>query len=142
MKGTILAFDFGEKRIGVAVGDMEVGIAHPLTTITTDSNDRRFAAIGALVSEWKPELLVVGLPFHMDGTEHELTRLCRLFARRLGGRFGIRTELVDERLSSVEASQSLREGGINGSAQKAILDQVAAQHILRSYLDNLSHATT
>ena len=142
MKGPILAFDFGEKRIGVAVGDMEVGIAHPLTTIATESSDERFTAIGALVSEWKPELLVVGLPLHMDGTEHELTRLCRRFARRLEGRFGIRTQLVDERLSSVEASQSLREGGIRGSAQKAMLDQVAAQHILRSYLDGQSHATT
>jgi len=142
VKGPILAFDFGEKRIGVAVGDMEIGIAHPLTTIATESNDERFAAIGALVSEWKPALLVVGLPLHMDGTEHELTRLCRRFARRLEGRFGIPTQLVDERLSSAEASQSLGEAGIRGIAQKAMLDQVAAQHILCSYLDNQSHATT
>ena len=83
----------------------------------------------------------MGLPLHMDGTEHELTRLCRRFARRLEGRFGIPTCLVDERLTSVEASQSLREVGIRGIAQKAMRDQVAAQHILQSYLDDLAHAT-
>lgn len=136
----MLAFDFGEKRIGVAVGDTEVGIAHPLQTIASESNDVRFAAIAELILEWKPSHLVVGLPLHLDGTEHELTRLSRKFARRLEGRFGLPTSLVDERLSSAEASQTLNEIGIRGRDQKAMLDQVAAQRILQTYLDG-AHET-
>lgn len=137
--GTILAFDFGEKRIGVAVGDNLVGLAHPLQTISAESNDVRFATIGGLIAEWQPVLLVVGLPTHMDGTEHELTLLCKKFARRLEGRFNLPVALVDERLSSAEASQTLKEAGIGGRKQKPMLDQVAAQLILQHYLDH--HAT-
>ncbi|MBI2225057.1 MAG: Holliday junction resolvase RuvX, partial [Betaproteobacteria bacterium] len=78
--GTVLAFDFGEKRVGVAVGDTAVGIAHPLTTIDAADRRQRFAAIAALVEEWRPAQLVVGLPAHLDGTEHELSRLARKFS--------------------------------------------------------------
>jgi len=134
-QGPVLAFDFGEKRIGVAVGDWEVGIAHPLQTIDDEGNDARFAIIAQLISEWKPKQLVVGLPAYMDGVEHELSRLCRRFARRLEGRFNLPAILVDERLTSQEASQSLREAGIYGRSQKAMLDQVAAQRILQSHFD-------
>lgn len=139
--GTILAFDFGEKRIGVAVGNTLVGIAHPLQTISSEANDARFAAIAALIAEWQPAQLVVGLPTYLDGGEHALTQLCRKFARRLEGRFRLPVALVDERLSSAEASQSLREAGIRGRQQKAMLDQVAAQTILQQFLDGLAHAT-
>lgn len=141
MNGTVLAFDFGKKRIGVAVGDLSIGIAHPLQTVSGESNEARFEAIGALIAEWKPTQLVVGLPLYLDGTEHELTRLCRKFARRLEGRFGLPAVMVDERLTSAEASQSLNETGIRGRSQKAVLDQVAAQHILQSFFDNQPHAT-
>lgn len=133
--GPVLAFDFGEKRIGVAVGDWEVGIAHPLETIAEEGNDARFAAIARLLEEWKPLQLVVGLPAWLDGEEHELSRLCRRFARRLEGRFNLPVALVDERLSSMAASQSLNEIGLRGRSQKTVLDQVAAQHILQSYFD-------
>ena len=136
MPDTLLAFDFGERRIGVAVGNTVIGIAHPLQTIDTESNDERFHTIGTLIAEWQPAKLVVGLPSHMDGTEHELSRLCRKFANRLHGRFNLPVALVDERLSSAEASQSLKEAGIGGRKQKPMLDQVAAQLILQSYLDN------
>ena len=105
--GTLLGFDFGERRIGVAVGDNLVGIAHPLQTIDAESNDIRFAAIAQLITEWKPVGLVVGLPSHLDGTEHELTHLARKFARRLEGRFNLPVTLVDERLSSAESIQKL-----------------------------------
>jgi putative holliday junction resolvase len=141
LHGAVLAFDFGEKRIGVAVGDVEVGIAHPLQTISGESNEQRFAAVAALIEEWRPARLVVGLPLHLDGTEHEMTRLSRKFARRLEGRFGLPAVLVDERLSSAEASQTLNELGIRGRGQKPMLDQVAAQHILQSFFDSLAHAT-
>ncbi|GBG15617.1 putative holliday junction resolvase [Novimethylophilus kurashikiensis] len=139
MNGAVLAFDFGEKRIGVAVGDLEIGIAHPLQTIAGEGNDLKFAAIAELISEWKPARLVVGLPMHLDGTEHELTRLSRKFARRLEGRFSLPTAMIDERLSSAEASQTLNELGIRGRNQKAMLDQVAAQRILQSYFDMQPH---
>ncbi|HQR50017.1 MAG TPA: Holliday junction resolvase RuvX [Methylophilaceae bacterium] len=138
--GTVLAFDFGERRIGVALGDFGLGIAHPLATIDTESNDARFKAIAAMIGEWKPAQLVVGLPAYLDGAEHELSRLCRKFANRLHGRFGLPVALVDERLTSAEASQSLREAGVGSRRQKPMLDQVAAQHILQSYFDAHTHA--
>jgi len=131
--GTVLAFDFGTKRIGVAVGDFETRLAHPLATIAAVENRARFAAIGQLVAEWRPVLLVVGLPAHADGAEHPVGRLARRFAQRLHGRFGIRTELVDERLTSHEAEGLLRAAGARGSRLKAALDSVAAQRILDSY---------
>src|SRR5437868_594375 len=81
--GTVLAFDFGTQRIGVAVGDFAIGIAHPLATIPGAVKEQRYAAIAALIEEWRPALLAVGLPAHMDGTEHEVSRLARKFARDL-----------------------------------------------------------
>ena len=136
---TVLAFDFGEKRIGVALGELGLGIAHPLTTIVAANNDQRFAAIASIIVEWRPARLVVGLPAHMDGTEHGMSRLCRKFANRLHGRFGLPVTLVDERLTSAEAGQSLRQAELFGRKQKPVLDQVAAQHILQSYLDAHPH---
>ena len=133
--GTVIAFDFGKKRIGVAVGDLELGLAHPLAIVSDVITERRFDAIAKLIEEWQPVLLVVGLPTHANGTEHELTRLSRRFARRLEGRFGIKTTLVDERYTSLTASTALREAGISGKKQKPLLDQVAAQQILQSYFD-------
>lgn len=133
--GTVLAFDFGEKRIGVAVGDLLVGIAHPAGVIDRQSNDERFAAIQELVDEWQPRLFVVGLPLHMDGTEHHLTRLARKFARRLEARFRLPARLVDERLTSYAAQEALREAGVRGSARRPLKDSVAAQIILQAYLD-------
>jgi putative Holliday junction resolvase len=131
--GTVLGFDFGTKRIGVAVGDFETRLAHPLAAIAAVDNRARFAAIGQLVAEWQPLLLVVGLPAHADGGEHAVGRLARRFAQRLHGRFGIRTELVDERLTSHEAEGLLRAAGARGSRLKAALDSVAAQRILETY---------
>lgn len=135
--GTVLAFDFGERRIGVAVGEHLIHSANPLTTIDSESNEVRFAVITQLINEWQPKLLVVGLPLSLDGSETEVTQLCKKFARRLNGRFNLPVILVDERYSSAEASQLLNETGIKGRAQKAMLDQVAAQTILRSYFGSL-----
>ena len=133
--GTVLAFDFGEKRVGVAVGDLGMGLAHPLATVSEGITKRRFDTITKLIEEWKPVQLVVGLPTYADGKDHELTRLSRRFARRLEGRFGISIKLVDERYTSITASVALREAGIKGKKQKLVLDQVAAQQILQSYFD-------
>lgn len=139
-RGTVLAFDFGLKRIGVAVGELQLGLAHPLTTIHGEKSDQRFQAIAALVDEWKPVLLVVGLPRHLDGSEHEFGARCQRFARQLEGRFGLPAALVDERLTSVAAEQGLRESGIKKGRTKAVLDQAAAQQILQTYLDERHHA--
>lgn len=135
IRGTLLAFDFGEKRIGVAVGNSISGTAQPLTTLHGEQNEQRFAAIAMLLREWQPAALVVGLPCNDDGTPHELTRLCRRFANRLKGRFGLPVLLVDERYTSAMASARLSEAGIRGIRQKPLLDQVAAQEILRAYFE-------
>ena len=135
-QGTALAFDFGEARIGVAQGDAELGLSHPLSTVTGSSNDEKFAAIAKLVQEWQPRYFVVGLPVHTDSTEHEMTHLSRKFGRRLHGRFGLPVYWVDERLSSVYAEELLREAAVFGKKQKPVLDQVAAQAILHYFFDN------
>lgn len=135
--GTVLAFDFGLKRIGVAVGDLTLRLAHPLVTIDEESNERRFAAIAALVNEWRPSLFVVGVPAHLGErtAEHELAARCRRFARQLEGRYRIPARLVDETLSSAGASQALAQAGLRGRRQKPVLDQVAAQTILQAFFD-------
>jgi putative holliday junction resolvase len=133
---TVLAFDFGEKRIGVAVGDLTLRIAHPLATIDAADNRTRFARVGALISEWRPGLLVVGVPKHADGTEHEVSRLARRFAQRLQGRFGLPVALVDERLTSRAAESRLREAGVRARRIEAVLDSAAASEILQAYLED------
>ena len=131
--GTVLAFDFGTKRIGVAVGDFETRLAHPLAVISAVENRARFAAIGRLVSEWRPARLVVGVPTHADGAEHAIGRLAHRFAQRLHGRFGVPVALVDERLTSREAEAMLQAAGVRGARFKAGVDSLAAQRMLESY---------
>ena len=132
-RGAVLAFDFGERRVGVAVGELELKLAHPLATIHAASDAERLDAAERFITEWRPVLFVVGLPSHLDGGEHELSRRCRNFARRLQARFGVDTRLVDERLTSHAASMALAEAGVRGRRQKAMLDQVAAQQILETF---------
>jgi putative Holliday junction resolvase len=137
----VLAFDFGARRLGVAVGELTLRIAHPLETIHADSEEARLEQVGRLIKEWSPVLLVVGLPSHMDGTEHELSARCRRFAARSSARFGIQARLVDERLTSHAAGLSLAEAGVRGRRQKDMLDQVAAQHILEAFFSAPDDAT-
>ncbi len=136
--GTVLAFDFGERRVGVAVGELQLGIAHPLETIDAAANDARFARIAALVQEWRPVLLVVGLPLALDGGEHRLTGLARKFAQRLRGRFGIETRLVDERLTSVEAQREARASGLTARDGKRHVDPLAARLILEAFFNEIA----
>lgn len=140
---TLLSFDFGLARIGVAVGETETRSAHPLPAITEEANAARFAAIEKLLGEWKPAALVVGLPTHLDGSEHAMTARCRRFANQLHGRYGLTVTLVDERLSSAEAEERLSEAGQHGwRRQKAHLDSAAAQIILLQYFESTHHAAT
>ena len=132
--GAVLAFDFGEKRIGVAVADLTVGISHPLQTIHAEDNDTRFAAIGALIAERKPVQLIVGEPHHADGGAHEIARLARRFAQRLEGRFSLPVTLVDETLSSQAAESQLHAQGVHGDKLAAAVDAAAAREILETWL--------
>lgn len=131
----MLAFDFGTRRIGVALGESLLGQARPLTIVDAEANDVRFAAIGRLIAEWRPDRLVVGLPLDLAGAEHEMSARCRRFARQLEGRFGLPVILVDERLSSAEAEQRLAAAGQNWKTRKKTLDAEAAAIILQSYFD-------
>lgn len=137
-QGSIMAFDFGEQRIGVATGEPITKQANPLTTIDDESNARRFTQITQLVSEWQPSLFIVGLPYNLAGEETDICQLCRKFARRLNGRFNIPVLLIDERFSSAEASEQLDAQGVRGIAQKPLLDQFAACSILQSYFDTMT----
>ena len=121
-KGTVLAFDFGLKRIGVAVGEPELRSAHPLPAVS------EFPEIEKLIAEWKPAKLVVGLPMREQG-EHPLAKRVEKFARRLEGTFRLPVARIDERFTSVEAESRLR-----GLKKKAV-DSVAAQLILEQYFD-------
>ena len=121
MTKTILAFDFGEKRIGVAVGNTITKTAEALKIIQGKNQDEKFKAIEALIQEWQPQLLVVGLPTHPDGAEHEMTLKAKRFGNQLHGRFQKEVIWVDERYTSV----SVQDGN----------DALAAQLILQQYLD-------
>ena len=130
-----MGFDFGTVRIGVAVGETITGLAHPLTMIASEPLAQRFEQIGALLAEWRPHQIVVGLPTHLDGTEHEMTQRCRRFGNQLHGRFNLPVTWVDERLSSAEAEQRLQQAGQSARAAKANVDAVAAQILLQQWLD-------
>lgn len=139
-RGTVLAFDFGEKRIGVAVGEWELRQAHPLTTIRGEANSERFAAIAALIGEWKPAVLLVGLPVSLDGKAHAMTARCIRFANQLRGRFGLPVEYAEERLSSVEAEERLRDCGHKAKSARQHLDALAAQIILQCFFERTAEA--
>ncbi len=122
---TILAFDFGVKRIGVAMGNSLIRQAQPLTVISAEANDARFAQIAALIEKWGPTRFVVGLPTHPDGAEHEMTARCRRFSNQLHGRFNLPVDLVDERYSSAVITAKRGE----------VIDDRAASIILQQYFD-------
>ena len=114
---SFLAFDFGTKRVGVASGNTVTGTAQPLRTLA-EQGDARFAAIAKLVAEWKPDALVVGVPYHPDGAPHENTVRAQRFARQLHGRFKLPVHEVDERYTTTEA---LAGGAADADAAAAAL---------------------
>jgi putative Holliday junction resolvase len=134
-KGTVLALDYGERFVGIAVGETAMRVAHPLATLDEADAEARLEAIAEFVAEWRPVQLVVGLPLNMDGTAHAVTRKARRFARRLEERFALPVALVDERLSSAEAEERLRGLGRGGRKDKHFAHSVAAQVILQDWLD-------
>jgi putative holliday junction resolvase len=122
----ILGFDFGIKRIGIAVGNTLTGQAQPLAVVKAIDNAARFKQIGELIEQWRPARLVVGEPLHPDGAEHEMTLRCRRFANQLHGRFDLPVHLVDERYSSAVIQAKRGE----------IIDAKAAAIILQQYFDD------
>ncbi|MFZ6638786.1 Holliday junction resolvase RuvX [Undibacterium sp. TC4M20W] len=124
-EGTVLAFDFGLKRIGVAVGNTFLRQAEALSIIHAPTNDGKFADITKLIEKWQPVLCVVGLPMHPDGADNEMTQRCKRFANQLNGRFNLPAVLVDERYSSAVLSGSRGE----------FTDDDAAALILQQYFD-------
>jgi putative Holliday junction resolvase len=133
-EATLLGFDYGEKRIGVAIGNSLTRDARALAVLQNRNREYRFEAVGELIGQWQPDALVVGLPCHPDGTPHEMTRLAKRFGNQLNGRFNLPVSWVDERYSSVEAEAQIRASG--GRAD--MLDAEAARVILQQYLDGLS----
>ena len=131
-----LGFDYGVKKIGVAVGDTETGIASPLTTVKAVNQKTGWDEISALISEWQPKQMVVGISHQEDGTENGVTPKMVRFSRQLEGRYQCPVELIDEALTTFEAKQLLFDE-VRVSADKLweVQDQVAAQLILQSWLN-------
>ncbi|HWK61685.1 MAG TPA: Holliday junction resolvase RuvX [Eoetvoesiella sp.] len=126
---TLLALDYGTKKIGVAIGNTLTRQARPLEVLVSSTRDQRFASLARLFDQWRPDRIVVGLPLALDGSEQYTSMRCRRFANQLRGRFGAVVELVDERGSSLEAQELL---GTNEAD-----DAMAAAVILQRYFDSL-----
>jgi len=127
---TLLGFDYGPRKIGVAVGQTVTNTATPLTTLRASKNQPDWAGIARLIGVWQPQALVVGLPFDLDDREAQMAPQAKRFARRLHGRFGLPVHLADERLTSRDARQQL--GGRIRKLEE--LDAVAAKLILETWL--------
>lgn len=135
MSRTILAFDFGTKSIGVAVGSELTGTASLLSAFKAQDGTPNWDLVEKLIKEWQPQLLLVGLPLNMDGTEQPFTARARKFANRLHGRFGLPVELQDERLTTTEArSQLFAEGGFRNLAKDKV-DSLSAKIIFESWYE-------
>ena len=139
IEGTLIGFDFGERRIGVAVGETSTRIASPLRTIDAVANEPRFRAIQEIVEEWRPAAFVVGRPRHADDSPHAVALLAEKFARRLAARYDLPVVFVDETLSSAAAESSLRETRTR-AARATDIDAMAATLILQSFLDDAARA--
>jgi len=136
MSQTVLAFDYGTKSIGVAVGQSLTGTASPLKALKANDGIPNWQQIEALLNEWQPDYLVVGLPLNMDGTEQPLTARVHKFVNRLHGRFGVQVKTQDERLTTVESrAQLFAEGGYRKLSKDAV-DSQSAKLILESWFEN------
>lgn len=138
---TLLALDFGHRRIGVAVGTAITATSHPVATIH-NHKAIDWDHLGQLIRTWEPDALVLGLPLHEDGTGHELTERVRRFARQLEGRYRLPVHLVNEHLSSWAARRELvqqRRQGRKRRIRREEIDAGAAQRILQDFLEGSAH---
>jgi putative Holliday junction resolvase len=129
-----MGFDFGERHIGVAVGYIETGMTHPLTTLAARNDQPDWDEVTRLLQEWKPKALVLGIPLNMDGSDNPMTAKARKFGNRLNGRYNLPVHMVDERLTTHTAAQALFSSGVGASKHRSIVDQLAAQQILQTYI--------
>ena len=129
-----MAFDFGLRQIGVAVGNCLLQTSQPLDIVRARDGVPDWSSIEALLQEWQPDLLLIGDPLNMDGTDSDLGARAQKFSRRLHGRFGLAVALVDERLTSFEAKQTLQAQGHKGDYKNQPADSVAAELILQSWM--------
>ena len=136
-EGNIIGFDFGQRRIGVAIGNNISKTAQALITIESSTNNQTFEAIEKIMDEWRPISIVVGVPFNVDGSEHKVTNLSKKFAKQLEQKYLLPTHLIDERYTSIEANHELKDKKIDLKKKKLLIDQIAAKIILQSYLDQI-----
>ena len=132
---TLLGFDFGKKYIGIAVGQEITGNASALSSVKANDGIPHWPNIEAFIKEWQPDMLIVGLPLNMDGTEQPLTQSAKKFGNRLFGRYGIPVEFQDERLTTVDARAQLFEQGGYRNLKKDNVDSHSAKLILESFFE-------
>ncbi|ODJ93987.1 Holliday junction resolvase RuvX [Pseudomonas viridiflava] len=132
----LLGFDFGTKQIGVAVGQAITGQARELCTLKAQNGIPDWDKVQALIKEWQPDAIVVGLPLNMDGTRSNMSDLAEKFSRKLNGRFGVAVYTHDERLTTFEAKgERMARGGQKGSYRDNPVDAIAAALLLQGWLD-------
>ncbi len=129
-----MAFDYGLSQIGIAIGNCVLGTTQPLTVLQAKNGQPSWQVLEDLIKEWRPDVLVVGEPFNMDGTTSELSERANKFGRRLHGRLGLEVAMVDERLSSFEAKQNSRDQGHRGNYKRHPVDSLAAELVLQTWL--------
>lgn len=135
---SLVCFDYGMKRIGVAVGQTLTGTASPLGTILVHGREPDWTAIGRIIHEWKPDALVVGKPLNMDGTSQPMTRASNRFARELGERYSLPVFRADERLSSYEAASRMKTTrGLDPAAAQVILETWLSEHTGAGAIDDM-----
>ena len=135
----LLAFDYGTKNIGVATGQIITSSANSQPPLKAKDGIPDWNHIEKLIAEWKPDLVLVGLPLNMDGSESELSARARKFANRLHGRFGVKIEMVDERLTSFEAKGEVMSRSGSRDYKHNPVDSIAARLILEGWLANNQH---
>ena len=133
---SLLGFDFGTKSIGVATGQMITATAQPINAIKANDGIPNWDIVEKVIKEWQPDLVVVGLPLNMDGTEQAITQRAKKFANRLNGRFGVKTALQDERLTTASAKEFIFERGGFKALDKGKVDSVSAALILESWMES------
>lgn len=134
MNQTYLAFDFGTKKIGVALGQSLTQSATPLPKISAQNGEADWSAIKKLIEEWRPSALIVGIPLNMDGTEQLITLAARKFSQQLQKHHNLPVHQVDERLTTVEARSRVFEAGGYKALKKSSIDSIAAQILLENWL--------
>ena len=132
----LLGFDFGTKSIGVATGQMITATAQPINAIKANDGIPNWKTVENVIKEWQPDLVIVGLPLNMDGSEQAITQRAKKFGNRLNGRFGVKVSFQDERLTTASAKEFIFERGGFKALDKGKIDSVSAALILESWMEN------